>query len=95
MKNLKKIFVGAFLVSSFLVNLSFGQAAKLKPTAVKAPALPAAIDASVAIFSKTLPNGLEVIVYPDSSVPTCGLPIIYVDMYRFMSARETAFRFFW
>ena len=66
---MKKNFVGAFLAASLLVNLSFGQAAKLKPTAAKAPASAAAVDTSVAIFTKTLPNGLDVIVYPDSSVP--------------------------
>ena len=60
---MKKIFVSLFLAVSLIANLAFGQ----KPS--PAPAKDTGIDASVPIFTKTLPNGLEVIVYQDSSVP--------------------------
>src|SRR5204862_1342159 len=51
---------------SLLTNLSFGQKPVSEPKrAVTSPAA----DTTVPIFTKTLANGLEVIVYQDSSVP--------------------------
>ena len=64
---MKKIFVSSFLAVSLLTSITFGQ----KPTTL--PAKPAATDKAsdptVPISTKTLANGLEVIVYQDSSVP--------------------------
>ena len=65
---MKKIFLSAFLAASLLANLNFGQSSKPKPAPAK-PAAAAALDTNVPIFTKTLANGLEVIVYQDSSVP--------------------------
>ncbi|HEX3102338.1 MAG TPA: pitrilysin family protein [Pyrinomonadaceae bacterium] len=63
---MKKIFVSSFLAVSLLTNLTFGQKPVSEPKrAVTSPAA----DTTVPIFTKTLANGLEVIVYQDSSVP--------------------------
>jgi Predicted Zn-dependent peptidases len=68
----KKIFLSSLLLFS-LLNLNFAQAAKPKQAAPKNTAASAAPTpkqaATVPIFTKTLSNGLEVIVYPDSGVP--------------------------
>ena len=64
---MKKIFLSAFLAASLLTNLIFGQ--KPAPAPAKPAASTTAIDANVPIVTKTLANGLEVIVYQDSSVP--------------------------
>ena len=66
---MKKIFVSAFLAASLLTNLTFGQKPKATPATAKPAASNTAIEASVPIFTKTLANGLDVIVYQDSSVP--------------------------
>ena len=66
---MKKIFVSAFLAASLLANLTYGQRPKPMPAPAKPAAPQPAIDASVPIFTKTLANGLEVIVYQDPSVP--------------------------
>jgi zinc protease len=63
----KKLFVSSLLVLS-LFNLTFAQAAKPKQAAPPAAAVAKQAPA-VPFVNKTLPNGLEVIVYPDSGVP--------------------------
>ncbi len=69
---MKKIFINSLLLLSILTNVSFAQTAKpvqVKPqntTAVKSVA-PQALE--VPFVNKVLPNGLEVIVLPDASVP--------------------------
>ena len=71
---MKKFFLSSFLVFSFLTNITFAQsprgnqAAPRNSSAVTAPAkVPQGIE--VPFVSKTLANGLEVIVLPDSSIP--------------------------
>ena len=66
---MKKIFVCAFLAATLLTNGTFGQKAKPTPATVKSASSDPALDVTVPIFTKTLANGLEVIVYQDSSVP--------------------------
>ena len=69
---MKKIFINSLLILSILTNVSFAQTAKssqVKPqnaTAAKT-ATPQSIE--VPFVNKVLPNGLEVIVLPDRSVP--------------------------
>lgn len=76
---LKKIFLNLLLLLSLLTNLSFAQTAKNPQvqspgaTAAKKNAPQAGI--SVPFVSKTLANGLEVIVLPDSSVPIVTIEI--------------------
>ena len=69
----KKIFFKSFLLLLILTNLSFAQLAKPGQTAPKATASAAFVkpqqDFAVPFVNKTLPNGLEVIVLPDNSVP--------------------------
>ncbi|HTK37727.1 MAG TPA: pitrilysin family protein [Pyrinomonadaceae bacterium] len=69
---MKKLFLSSLLLLS-LFNLNFAQAARPKQASPKAAAnLPVAAvkqAAPVPVFNKTLSNGLEVIVYPDSGVP--------------------------
>ncbi len=69
---MKKIFINSLLLLSILTNVSFAQTAK--PSQVKPPnaatvksAPPQALE--VPFVNKVLPNGLEVIVLPDASVP--------------------------
>ncbi|MGI8642225.1 MAG: M16 family metallopeptidase [Pyrinomonadaceae bacterium] len=69
---MKKILINSLLILSILTNVSFAQTAKssqVKPqnaTAAKT-ATPQSIE--VPFVNKVLPNGLEVIVLPDRSVP--------------------------
>lgn len=65
---MKKSLLGSLLVTALFANLNFGQTPRPKPVAAKTP-VPATIDANVPIVTKTLSNGLEIIVYPDSGVP--------------------------
>jgi zinc protease len=67
----KKFLLSSLAILAILSNTAFSQAAKRKPAAAK-PA-PTAVekrpDFAVPFVNKTLPNGLEVIVLPDSGVP--------------------------
>ena len=69
---MKKFFLSSLLLLS-LFNLNFAQAAKPKQAAPKNAPKSAAVApkqaAPVPFYNKTLSNGLEVIVYPDSGVP--------------------------
>jgi len=75
----KKVFFGSFFLLSLFTNLSFAQVAKPRQTApnnaVSSNAAKPKQDFSVPFVSKTLPNGLEVIVLPDS-----GVPIVTVEL---------------
>lgn len=69
---MKKFFVSSFLALSLLTNLSFAQTVKPRPRPTNTRTTAAAIprqDTEVPIVTKTLPNGLEIIVLPDSGVP--------------------------
>jgi zinc protease len=70
----KKFFLSSLLVLSFLSNLTFAQSARPDQAPVKNSALTAAAPKTqggleVPFVSKTLANGLEVIVLADPSVP--------------------------
>ena len=69
---MKKFFLSSLLLLS-LFNLNFAQAARSKQAAPKNAPKAAAVApkqaAPVPFYNKTLSNGLEVIVYPDSGVP--------------------------
>src|SRR5262249_7207307 len=62
----KKIYLSLFLILSLLPAASPAQ--KAQPAA-SPPAKPAQPVYEIPIVSKTLPNGMEVIVLPDHSVP--------------------------
>ena len=65
---MNKFFVSLFLLVSFLTNLNFAQTVKLRQAAVnQTNGEPQ--DIKSPFVSKILPNGLEIIVLPDSSVP--------------------------
>lgn len=71
---MKQFLLSCSLILSLLAGSSPAQkrkpiAAKAKPTAAK-PAVSTRPEHTIPIVTKTLANGLEVIVYPDSSVPT-------------------------
>lgn len=63
---MKKLFLNSFLILSLLANAGFAQVAKPKPAAA---AVKTQQSVEVPFVNKTLANGLEVIVLPDSSVP--------------------------
>lgn len=70
---MKKVFLNSLLILSLFVSYNFAQTKK-KPQAEAAKVRPAAAETrqpgiEVPFVNKTLPNGLEVIVLPDSSVP--------------------------
>jgi zinc protease len=70
----KKFFLGSFLILSALTNLDFAQTAKSNQAAAKNTVTAAAQaktqdDVKVPFVTKTLSNGLEIIVLPDASVP--------------------------
>ena len=69
---MKRSLLG-FLVLISLFNFSFAQATKtgqaVAPAAAAVPAGAKQASYSVPIVTKTLANGLEVIVLPDSTVP--------------------------
>ena len=62
---MKKLFLNSLLIFSIFTGASFAQTAKPVPNA---PAKAKQADA-VPFVNKVLPNGLEVIVLPDTSVP--------------------------
>lgn len=72
---MKKFFLSSLLALSALANLNFAQTAKPKQTAPQNKAATAAApapkqdDIKIPYVTKTLANGLEVIVLPDNSVP--------------------------
>lgn len=69
---MKKIFLSSLLVLSALANLNFAQTAKPKQTVTANSAASSAIkqeDIKVPYVTKTLSNGLEVIVLTDNSIP--------------------------
>lgn len=66
---MKKLFVNSLLLLSILTGVSAAQT--MKPARSAAPTAPTKTKqtAEVPFVNKVLPNGLEVIVLPDSSVP--------------------------
>lgn len=67
---MKKFFLGSFLALSLLSNSALAQTARRGATAAKpAPAAQSQQGIEVPFVSRTLANGLEVIVLPDASVP--------------------------
>ena len=75
---MKKIFVNSLLILSILTNVSFAQTAKspqVKPQNTMAAKVAAQPGIEVPFVSKTLSNGLEVIVLPDASVPIVTVEI--------------------
>ncbi|MDQ2745788.1 MAG: insulinase family protein, partial [Acidobacteriota bacterium] len=64
----KKLFLHSLLILSFLSNIAFAQTAKPAQAQATTPAKVKQADA-VPFVTKTLANGLEVIVLPDASVP--------------------------
>ncbi len=65
---MKKLFLNSLLILSFLTSVNFAQTAKPAQATATAPAKINQADA-VPYINKILPNGLEVIVLPDASVP--------------------------
>jgi hypothetical protein len=70
----KKFLLSSFLVFSFLTNITFAQSPRGNQAVPKnsaAAVVPAKTQPGIEVpfVSKTLPNGLEVIVLPDSSIP--------------------------
>ena len=66
---MKKTFLSSLLFLTLVSNSAFAQRAKPAPTSVKPVAAAQKAEFKVAFVNKTLPNGLEVIVYPDAGVP--------------------------
>lgn len=66
-----KVLTTAILIMAMSANAAFAQRAKPRPTAVKKPTVNTTqqMAAEVPIVTKTLANGLEVIVLPDPSLP--------------------------
>jgi zinc protease len=67
----KKIFLGSFLLLSIAANLNFAQTRTPKQAASAAVPAPAKAqdDVKIPYVTRTLANGLEVIVLPDAAVP--------------------------
>ena len=65
---MKKIFLNSLLILSILTNVNFAQTVKPAQATATAPAKTKQA-AEVPFVNKVLPNGLEVIVLPDASVP--------------------------
>jgi zinc protease len=65
----KQLFLSFLLIVSFLPGVSPAQGAKPAVAAKPAAAAPARPEYKIPFVNKTLANGLEVIVYPDSNVP--------------------------
>ncbi len=65
---MKKNFLNSLLVLSILTTVNFAQSAKT-PQATAATTAKTQSFNEVPFVNKVLPNGLEVIVLPDSSVP--------------------------
>ncbi len=75
---MKKLFVSSLLILSFLTNISFAQTAKSSQVMPPNSAAKTALTQKgieVPFLNKTLANGLEIIVLPDTSVP-----IVTVEM---------------
>lgn len=76
---MKKFFLNSLLVLSLLTSISFAQTKKASQPAAKTAAATqtatAQKDIEVPFVNKTLPNGLEVIVLPDSSVPLVNVEL--------------------
>ena len=79
--SVKKIFLNSLLVLSLLTSFSFAQTKKASQPAAKtstqaaAKTAPVQKDIEVPFVNKTLANGLEVIVLPDSSVPLVNVEL--------------------
>jgi zinc protease len=73
LKKVKKILFSSFLILSVLTNLDFAQSAKPNQAATRNTAASVQTkpqdDVKVPYVTKTLSNGLEVIVLPDAAVP--------------------------
>ena len=65
---MKKLFLNSLLIISFLTPVNFAQTAKPAQAVAAAPAKTKQTSESPFV-NKVLPNGLEVIVLPDASVP--------------------------
>ena len=65
---MKKFFLNSLLILSILTNVNFAQTVKPAQATATAPAKTKQA-AEVPFVNKVLPNGLEVIVLPDASVP--------------------------
>lgn len=78
---MKKFLLSSLLIFSAFANLNFAQTVNRKQTAVKSKAATAAApapkqeDIKIPYVTKTLANGLEVIVLPDSSIPLITVEI--------------------
>lgn len=68
---MRKIFLSAVLIAAVSANVVFAQKTKPRPQVVKKPAVSTTqqLAAEVPIVTRTLANGLEVIVLPDPSLP--------------------------
>ena len=68
---MKKFLLSSFLIVSVLINLNFAQSANSNQAAAKNSAAQTKPqdDVKVPFVTKTLSNGLEVIVLPDAAVP--------------------------
>ncbi|HLM61607.1 MAG TPA: pitrilysin family protein [Pyrinomonadaceae bacterium] len=66
---MKKIFLSSLLILSTLTSVNFAQTAKAKQATTTTKPATTKQTAEVPFVNKVLPNGLEVIVLPDSSVP--------------------------
>ena len=68
---MKKFFLSLFLITSALINLNFAQSANSNQAAAKNTTAQskAQDDVKLPYVTKTLSNGLEVIVLPDAAVP--------------------------
>ncbi len=75
---MKKFLLSSLLATSFFTNLNFSQVANSRQAVSKNTAgasVKPRQDFAVPFVNKTLPNGLEVIVLPDS-----GVPIVTVEL---------------
>jgi predicted Zn-dependent peptidase len=70
----KKLFLNSLLILSILTTVNFAQTAKTAQAKTQATAKTQTAN-EVPFVNKVLPNGLEIIVLPDASVP-----IITVEM---------------
>ncbi len=66
---MKKTFLSSLLILSILTNVNFAQTAKTTQAATVKIASATKQNTEVPFVNKVLPNGLEVIVLPDASVP--------------------------
>ena len=72
---MKQLFLSFLLIVSFLAGAGPAQTAKPSAGTAAAPARAARPDYKIPFVSKTMANGLDVIVYPDPNVP-----IVTVEM---------------